>query len=54
MGTLCYRCGGKMKYYDGALGYEAMKCGKCGHEYGELTIEEFNLNKKVWEMEHKK
>lgn len=23
-------CGGKLKYYDGALGYEAMKCLKCG------------------------
>jgi len=44
----CYRCGGDIKYYDGALGYEAMVCKKCGHHYAELSKEEYALNKKVW------
>ena len=46
----CYRCGGSLNYYHGLMGYEAMKCNKCGHEYAELTKEEYDLNKKVWKL----
>ncbi len=46
----CYRCGGTTKYYDGALGYEAMRCQKCGHDYSETSKEEYNLNKKIWKI----
>ena len=26
-------CNGKLKHYDGALGYEAMVCQQCGAHY---------------------
>lgn len=45
----CYRCGGKTKYYNGTLGYEAMKCTKCGHEYSETSRQEYDENKKKFE-----
>ena len=44
----CYRCGGKTKHYSGMLGYEAMKCNKCGHEYSETSKEEYEENKKLF------
>jgi len=46
----CYRCGGETKFYDGAMGYEAMVCKKCGHHYSETSKSEFDLNKKAWEL----
>ena len=45
----CYRCGGETKYREGALGYEAMKCKKCGHEYSETSSKEYDENKKKFE-----
>jgi hypothetical protein len=30
--SLC-GCGGKCRYYDGAIGYEAMVCKSCGQHY---------------------
>ena len=45
---------GKVKYYDGALGYEAMVCQKCGHHYAELSKEEYDLNKRMFMMMKKK
>lgn len=48
MGNKCYRCGGKVEYYGGALGYEAMVCQKCGHHYAELSREEYDKNKKAY------
>jgi hypothetical protein len=50
---ICYRCGGNKKYYDGALGYEAMKCEKCGHEYAETSPEDYERNKRDWEWKNK-
>lgn len=30
----CHGCGNpKAKYYDGAMGYEAIRCGKCKTEF---------------------
>lgn len=39
-------CPGKLSYYDGGLGYEAMVCGTCKSHYtGRLTI---NINEKQY------
>ena len=34
-------CGGKLKFYDGALGYEAFVCQKCGEHWGDLNEEDY-------------
>ena len=31
-------CNGKLEYYDGALGYEALVCNKCGAHYTHNAI----------------
>ena len=49
----CYRCGGTTKYYSGALGYEAMRCQKCGHDYAETSKEEYEQNKKQYLLSKK-
>lgn len=33
-------CGGKLKYYDGALGYEAMRCLTCGYDWNAPNSEQ--------------
>ena len=34
-------CGGQLKYYDGALGYEAMVCQKCGEHWDDMSREDY-------------
>jgi hypothetical protein len=34
--TRC-ECGGETTYYDGALGYEAMRCTRCGYDWNGQT-----------------
>ena len=38
-------CGGNLKYYDGALGYEAMVCQKCGEHWSDVSEEDFKKHK---------
>jgi len=49
----CYRCGGTTRYYGGALGYEAMRCMKCGHDYAETSPQEYAKNKKMYLLSKK-
>jgi hypothetical protein len=44
----CYRCNGRTKFYSSCLGYEALKCLKCGHEYFETSKEEYLKNKEEY------
>ena len=37
-------CGGNLKYYDGALGYEAMVCQKCGEHWDDLNKEDYKAH----------
>lgn len=34
----CPICGGKWKFYDGLLGYESLKCIKCGFDINDIKI----------------
>ena len=34
-------CGGSLKYYDGAIGYEAMVCQRCGEHWGDTSKENY-------------
>jgi hypothetical protein len=36
-------CGGALKPYDGALGFEAMECRKCGYQWSGRTRQEHEL-----------
>ena len=53
MTNKCYRCGGTTKYYSGALGYEAMRCQKCKHDYTETSEKEYNENKRNYLLSKK-
>ena len=40
-------CGGKLRFYDGCLGYEAMVCLECGDYYdykGKNDADEWSMN----------
>jgi uncharacterized Zn finger protein len=41
-------CGGCLKYYHGGLGYEAMKCLKCGFMWDGINPEEHEEQKKAY------
>lgn len=34
-------CGGKIRYYDGALGYEAMVCQSCGEHWNDQSRKDY-------------
>lgn len=34
----CPLCFGKWKFYDGALGYESLKCEQCGFDINDIKI----------------
>ena len=37
-------------FYDGALGYEAMRCSSCGFETCATSVQEFNNDVKIFKF----